>query len=183
VLTLGQGTAIYTLDPASGRFCLTTPRAEIPRHGAEFAINASNYRHWDDGVRHYVDDCLRGRDGPRGVDFNMRWTASPVAEFVRILERGGVFLYPGDARANYGSGRLRLAYEAAPFAMIVEQAGGLAIDGQTAILDIAPKALHQHVPMIAGSSGEVEVIARYLAEPPGPGECSPLFARRGLFRM
>ena len=182
VLTVGEGTQIFTLDRTSCRYLLTHASLSIPTTTREYAINASNYRHWDDPIRTYVDDCLRGRDGPRGKDFNMRWTASPVADLYRILSRGGIFLYPGDLRDGYALGRLRLVYEANPLAWIVEQAGGAASNGTERILDIVPATLHQRVPFITGSRTEVEYVVRLHHEPHGAGERSPLFARRGLFR-
>ena len=139
-------------------------------------------RHWDERVRLYVDDCLAGAEGPRGKDFNMRWTASLVAEAARILERGGVFLYPADAPRPYREGRLRQLYEANPIAFIVEQAGGAATDGIRPLLDIVPAALHQRTPFVFGSAREVQRIARYLTDPSAIGERSPLFGRRSLFR-
>ena len=182
VLTLGAGTQIFTLQRATGEFILTTPEVEIPATTREYAINASNYRHWDETIRTYIDDCLRGRDGPRGKNFNMRWTASPVADIFRILTRGGVFLYPSDLRENYAMGRLRLVYEANPLAWIVEQAGGAASSGCERILDITPSALHQRTPFLCGSKTEVEYLERLHRDPYGLGERSPLFGRRGLFR-
>ncbi len=182
VLTVGDGTHIFVLDRNTGRFVLSHRAVKIPPQTREYAINASNYRHWDETIRTYVDDCMRGRDGPRGKDFNMRWTASPVADLYRILSRGGIFLYPGDLREGYGWGRLRLVYEANPFAWIMEQAGGAASSGFERILHITPSSLHQRVPFIAGSKTEVEYVQRLHYEPLGVGERSPLFARRGLFR-
>jgi fructose-1,6-bisphosphatase I len=182
VLTLGEGTQIFTLQRTSGEFLLTEPKVEIPQATREYAINASNYRHWDDSIRTYMDDCLRGQNGPRGKNFNMRWSASPVADIFRILTRGGIFLYPGDRRDNYAMGRLRLVYEANPLAWIVEQAGGAATSGTERILDLVPTALHQRTPFICGSRTEVEYLIRLHHEPHGAGERSPLFGRRGLFR-
>jgi len=182
VLTVGQGTHIFTLDRATGRFLLTTRSVTIPPTTREYAINASNHRHWTETIRTYIDDCLRGRDGPRAKDFNMRWTASPVADIFRILTRGGIFLYPGDQRDGYAAGRLRLVYEANPFAWIIEQAGGAASTGDDRILDVLPTTLHQRTPIMAGSKIEVEYVQRLHLEPLGVGERSPLFARRGLFR-
>lgn len=182
VLTLGEGTQVFTLQRTSGEFLLTSPKVEIPQSTREYAINASNYRHWDDSIRTYVDDCMRGKDGPRGKNFNMRWTASPVADIFRVLTRGGVFLYPGDRRDNYAMGRLRLVYEANPLAWIVEQAGGAASTGTERILDRVPATLHQRTPFICGSKTEVEYLVRLHHEPHGAGERSPLFGRRGLFR-
>jgi fructose-1,6-bisphosphatase I len=182
VLTIGEGTQIFTLDPESRDFWLIGPDIAIPVDTREFAINTSNYRHWSEGVRAYIDDCLAGMDGPRVADFNMRWIASLVAECHRILARGGVFLYPRDARKGYGQGRLRLIYEASPVAFIVEQAGGKAIDGRRRILDIAPQGLHQRTPLIFGSANEIDRIACYKAESNTMFERSPLFGRRGLLR-
>ncbi|TIT69590.1 MAG: class 1 fructose-bisphosphatase, partial [Mesorhizobium sp.] len=101
---------IFLFSPQLGTFVQTHESIRIVERTNEFAINTSNYRHWDEAVRLYVDDCLKGEDGPRGRNFNMRWIASLVAEAYRVLIRGGVFLYPGDARAGYGNGRLRLLY-------------------------------------------------------------------------
>ena len=154
----------------------------IPAGSSEFAINASNYRHWDEAIRLYVDDCVAGSDGPRDKDFNMRWIASLVADAYRILIRGGVFLYPRDGRKGYAHGRLRLVYEANPMALIMEQAGGQATDGVNRILDIPPKDLHQRTPLIFGSAKEVEKVGRYHADPSAIGNRHPLFGHRGLFR-
>ena len=142
-----------------GGFRLLEERVGIPQTAREFAINASNSRHWPAPITRYVDGCLAGADGPRGKDFNMRWVASLVAEAWRIISRGGIFLYPSDARKGYESGRLRLVYEAAPVAMLVEQAGGVATDGAGAILDIVPQTLHQRVPLVFGAGEEVAAVA------------------------
>ncbi len=182
VVSVGAGTQIFTLDPESKRFIRSFYSVAIPAVTTEFAINSSNYRHWEDCVRIYVDDLLRGRDGPRGKDFNMRWTATPVSDIYRILNRGGIFLYPGDLRDGYTSGRLRLVYEANPIAFVIEQAGGGASTGRARILDVEPRSLHQHTPIVAGSKAEVDYVVRLHHEPHGPGERSPLFGRRGLFR-
>jgi fructose-1,6-bisphosphatase I len=180
-LTFGAGTRIFVHSPRLGTF-VETARPAIAERTEEFAINASNYRHWDDAVRLYVDDCLRGATGPREKDFNMRWIASLVADAYRILIRGGVFLYPGDARRGYASGRLRLVYEANPIALLVEQAGGSATDGLTPILDVLPASLHQRTPFVFGAAKEVARIGRYHTEPSVIAERAPLFGHRGLFR-
>jgi fructose-1,6-bisphosphatase I len=180
VLSVGDGTDLYVLDPESGTFILAQAGLRIPTGKAEFAINMSNYRHWDEGVRLYVDDCLSGQDGPRTVDFNMRWLACLVAEAHRIFRRGGIYLYPADARKGYGSGRLRLIYEANPIAMLVQNAGGLATDGAAPILEKIPARLHQRTPLVFGARDKVERLACYLRGP-GGGERAPLFRRRTLF--
>nr|CAD6606704.1 class 1 fructose-bisphosphatase [Rhizobium sp. TCK] len=180
-LTLGAGTRIFVHSSHLGAFVESLQPA-IPERTQEFAINTSNYRHWDEGLQLYVDDCLKGSSGPREKDFNMRWIASLVADTYRILMRGGVFLYPGDARKGYSSGRLRLVYEANPIAMLIEQAGGGASDGISRILDLAPVNIHQRTPLVFGSAREVNRIGRYLRDPSIIAERSPLFGVRGLFR-
>jgi fructose-1,6-bisphosphatase I len=183
VLSLGSGTHVFILSSRLGTFVQAYTSRVIPPRTQEFAINAANYRHWDESVQLYVDDCVEGSEGPRGKDFNMRWIASLVAECYRILLRGGVFLYPGDRRKGYGCGRLRLVYEANPIAYLVEQAGGAATDTVNRILDIQPEKLHQRVPLVFGSTKEVARIARYHLDPSHIGERSPLFGNRGLFRV
>ena len=159
VLTVGDGTHGFTLDRESFTFVLTHPNIRIPPDTQEFAINVSNQRRWEPPVRRYIDECLAGKDGPRGKDFNMRWVASMVADVFRVLCRGGIFMYPRDAKNK--DGRLRLMYEANPMALIVEQAGGAATDGRTRILDLQPKALHQRVAVVLGSKNEVDKVAAY----------------------
>ncbi len=182
VLTLGDGTHVFTLDRVGGEFHLTGAQVRVPARTREFAINASNHRHWDEPIRIYVDDCLKGTEGPRGEDFNMRWIASMVAEAHRVLARGGIYMYPGDLREGYRHGRLRLIYEANPIAWLIEQAGGLASTGMERILAIRPVAIHQRVPFLFGSCDEVARLDRYHLDPYPLGERSPLFGRRGLFR-
>jgi fructose-1,6-bisphosphatase I len=183
VLSVGAGTQIFTLDRQSETFVLTHPKVEIPPTTSEYAINGSNSRHWDEPVRTYVEDCKRGRDGPRGRDFNMRWTGSPVVDIYRILSRGGIYLYPGDRRREFRNGRLRLVYEANPIAWIIEQAGGAASTGRERVLEVSPKSLHQRTPLIAGSRSEVEHVVRLHDGLQIRGERSPLFSRRGLLRF
>ena len=183
VLTLGAGTRIFIHSSRYGEFIEAYDSVQIPQRSTEFAINASNYRHWEEPVRQYIDDLVAGAEGPREKDFNMRWIASLVADCYRIMIRGGVFLYPADKRKGYGQGRLRIVYEANPIAMLVEQAGGKAIDGINRILDIQPATLHQRTPLIFGSAEKVERIARYHADPAMLSERSPLFGNRGLFRV
>ncbi|MBS3648357.1 class 1 fructose-bisphosphatase [Pseudaminobacter sp. 19-2017] len=182
VLSLGSGTHIFVLSTRLGTFVQAYESRIIPPRTQEFAINAANYRHWDEAVRLYIDDCLKGSEGPRERDFNMRWIASLAADCYRILIRGGVFLYPGDARRGYHQGRLRLVYEANPIAYLVEQAGGSATDAVDRILEIEPEHLHQRTPVVFGSAREVARIARYHTAPSAIGERAPLFGTRGLFR-
>ncbi|KTT21847.1 class 1 fructose-bisphosphatase [Pseudacidovorax intermedius] len=164
VLTVGDGVAMFTLDREQGSFILTTDKMEIPADTKEFAINMSNMRHWDAPVKRYIDECLAGKDGPRGKDFNMRWIASMVTDVHRILTRGGVFMYPWDKREPEKPGKLRLMYEANPMAWLVEQAGGAATNGRQRILDIQPGKLHERVSVVLGSKNEVERVTQYHLE-------------------
>jgi fructose-1,6-bisphosphatase I len=182
MLTVGDGTALFTLDPRTSQFTLTQARAAIPLRCREYAVNSSNARHWDDCIRRYVADLVKGAEGPRGMDFNTRWVASMVADAFRILVRGGVYLYPGDARSGYHEGRLRLVYEANPIAFLIEQAGGRATDGARRILEIEPTSLHQRTPLVFGSAEEVLHLGHYQTDAFAGGEESPLFGTRSLFR-
>jgi fructose-1,6-bisphosphatase I/sedoheptulose-1,7-bisphosphatase len=183
VLTVGNGVAGFTLDPNLGEFMLTHKNIQVPADTHEFAINASNSRFWESPVKRYVDECLAGKTGPRGKDFNMRWIASMVAEAHRILMRGGVFMYPRDTKAPSKPGRLRLLYEANPIGFIMEQAGGRASTGREPMLKVKPTSLHQRIGLVFGSRNEVERIERYHAEPAKDDDLhNPLFASRSLFR-
>ena len=164
VLTVGDGVAMFTLDREQGSFVLTQENVQIPGDTKEFAINMSNMRHWDAPVKRYIDECLAGKEGPRGKDFNMRWIASMVADVHRILTRGGVFMYPWDKREPEKPGKLRLMYEANPMAWLVEQAGGAATNTRERILDLQPQKLHERVSVVLGSKNEVERITRYHQE-------------------
>ena len=182
VLTVGDGTMVFTLDPLTGKFRLTTPTVAIYTDTNEFAINTSNSRQWDGHIKAYVDDCLKGEEGPHGSNYNMRWIASLVAECHRILSRGGIFLYPGDIRKGYGAGRLRLVYECNPIAFLVEQAGGAATTGTQRVMEIQPENIHERVPMIFGSLHEVELVGQYYADLNPYHERPQLFGNRSLLR-
>ncbi len=164
VLTTGNGVNGFTLDRNIGEFVLTHPKMQIPEDTSEFAINMSNERHWEAPVKRYIDECRAGKKGARERDFNMRWVASMVAEVYRILNRGGIFMYPKDMKDPSKPGRLRLMYEANPMSMIVEQAGGVSSTGRERILDLKPDNLHQRVPVILGSRNEVERVVKYHKE-------------------
>lgn len=182
MLTVGEGTDLYVLDLNTRYFRLARRGIELPTEANEYAINASNARHWGPGIAEYIGDLVRGKAGPREQSFNMRWLASLVAEAYRILARGGVFLYPADNRAGYEQGRIRLVYEANPIAFLVTQAGGRATDGVDNILDLTPTQLHQRVPLVFGSATKVDRVRRYLTDPDLQRTSSPLFSSRGLFR-
>ena len=164
VLTVGDGVACFTLDRETGSWWLTNDRMQVPADTKEFAINASNARHWQAPVKRYIDELLAGKEGPRGRDFNMRWVASMVADVHRIMTRGGVFMYPRDNREPDKPGKLRLMYEANPMAFVIEQAGGAATDGTQRIMDIPPEKLHQRVAVFLGSKNEVERATSYHAD-------------------
>lgn len=184
VLAINKSVDVFTLDRRAGEFVLIRRGIRVPQHMPEFAINMSNRRQWNAAVRTYIDQCLLGTTGECGEDFNMRWTGSLVAETYRILMRGGVFLYPADARSGYHEGRLRLLYEAHPIALILEWAGGAATTGRDRILDLSARMPHQRVPLIMGSSRAVrDVDFLHQGHPPlFENSDAPLFGQRGLFR-
>ena len=164
VLTTGHGVNCFTLDRELGSWVLTQRDMKIPVETREYAINASNKRHWYEPVQRYIGELNDGKDGARKEDFNMRWIASMVADVHRILNRGGIFMYPADKRDPSKPGKLRLMYEANPMSFIVEQAGGAATNGVERILDIQPKSLHERVAVFLGSKNEVERVTRYHQE-------------------
>ena len=161
VLTVGDGVVGFTLDREMGSWVLTHEDLSIPSETKEFAINMSNERHWDKPVKRYIDECLAGKTGVRQKDFNMRWVASMVTDIHRLMMRGGVFMYPWDAREPNKPGKLRLMYEANPMSFLVEQAGGMATNGRQRILDVEPASLHERVSVILGSKDEVARVTQY----------------------
>lgn len=160
-LTIGKGTRLFTLDRTHGSFLLTEDKVAIPEDTKEFAINASNQRHWLTPMQNYIADCLAGEEGPRKKNFNMRWIACMVGDVHRLLCRGGLFTYPEDTKNPEKPFKLRLLYEANPMAMLVEQAGGVAYAGLDRILDIEPQEIHQRVAVTMGSKNEVEICLDY----------------------
>ncbi|MDC4277290.1 class 1 fructose-bisphosphatase [Acinetobacter baumannii] len=160
-LTVGNGVALFTLDPETQTFLLTTENVQVSADTQEFAINASNQRHWEQPVKQYIEELLAGKTSVREKDFNMRWVACMVGDVHRILCRGGIFLYPYDLKDPKKAGRLRLMYEANPMSMLIEQAGGASTTGRVRILEIEPTELHQRVPVIIGSKNEVERVTSY----------------------
>lgn len=160
--SVGEGVVLATLDPRDGSFKIAGRAAAIPERTGTIAYNASNYRHFPAGLRRYIDDCLAGRSGPRGRDVNMRWIAAAVGDLHRILLKGGVFIYPADARPGYEKGHLRLLYEAFPIAFLIEQAGGAATDGGGPVLERTPAEIHEKTPLIFGSAAEVATLQSYL---------------------
>jgi fructose-1,6-bisphosphatase I len=182
VLTCGEGSYSFLLNPDDGHFYQTGDAINIRPGRSEFAINTSNYRFWDENLRYFIDDCIAGEGGPLGEDFNMRWNASLVAEAFRILVRGGVFLYPGDSRPGCHNGRLRLLHDASPLAFIIEQAGGMASNGIGRILDMKLTSPLQQVPLIFGSTDRVQEVIEYVSGEAITNTRFPLFENRSLFR-
>ena len=160
-LTLGKGTLLFALDENIEMFVIINDEVSIPKSTSEFAINAAYKRYWNSPTAKYIQDCQDGEEGSRKKNFGMRWVGSLVADASRILIRGGVFLYPSDARTKYKNGRLRLTYEANPIAFLIEQAGGKAINGIDNILAVPVKNIHQRSPLVFGSSDEVIIYKKH----------------------
>jgi fructose-1,6-bisphosphatase I len=160
-LTLGDGVVMFTLNKETGEFLLIRDAVTISPSTKEFAINMSNMRHWAEPVRRYVEECLAGTTGARNKDFNMRWIASMVVDVHRVLSRGGVFIYPWDKRDPKKAGKLRLMYEANPMSFLVEQAGGVSINGTQTIMDLEPTDLHERVSVMLGSKEEIDRLKLY----------------------
>ncbi len=179
VLSLGGKPQAFVLDATRTTWHYLRD-CDIVHSSSEFAINMSNYRFWSERERQFVDQCLDGKDGPLGVDYNMRWLAALAGETHRIFGRGGIFFYPADRRHGYERGRLRYIYECAPIAYLVEQAGGVANDGAHAILDLVPSGLHERCPLCFGSAAQMRLFAE--AKVSSERQYSPLFSKRGLFR-
>jgi len=160
-LTVGKGTLLLALDENIEKFIIINDEVSIPKSTSEFAINAAYKRYWNSPTAKYIQDCQDGEEGSRKKNFGMRWVGSLVADASRILIRGGVFLYPSDARTKYKNGRLRLTYEANPIAFLIEQAGGKAINGIDNILAVPVKNIHQRSPLVFGSSDEVIIYRKH----------------------
>ena len=160
-LTVGAGVVFFTFDPETQEFLLTSKDIQVAADTKEYAINASNQRHWEEPVKRYIAELQDGKTSVRGKDFNMRWVACMVGDIHRILCRSGIFLYPYDTKDPQKAGRLRLMYEANPMSMLMEQAGGASTTGRVRILEIQPTELHQRVPVVIGSKNEVDLVTHY----------------------
>ncbi len=161
VYTSGQGVFGFTLDPSVGEFLISHPHITTPRHGSFYSINEAYSRFWDEGTRRYIQHLKQSRT-TSGKSYSLRYIGSLVSDFHRNLLSGGIFLYPAILEdTSQPKAKLRLLYEANPLAFIVEQAGGRASNGRQRILDIRPQSLHQRVPLILGSSGDVEAYEQY----------------------
>jgi len=161
VYTTGQGVHGFTLDPSVGEFLLSHPEIKIPERGKIYSVNESYWNYWDAPTRQVVS-YFKSPDNERGQPYNLRYIGSLVADFHRNLLSGGIFMYPADNRdPKKPRGKLRLMYEAAPLAMIVEAAGGMATDGKMRILDIEPQELHQRVPLFIGSKKDIQKVMAF----------------------
>ena len=164
VYTTGQGVHGFTLDPTVGEFPLSHPNIQIPSRAKYYSVNEGNYHFWSEGVRRYVD-YVKTSDEATGRPYSGRYIGSLVSDFHRNLLAGGIFMYPANIKGSKKPhGKLRLLYEAAPLAMIVEQAGGRASDGRQDILQIQPESLHQRVPLFIGSREDVDKVEQFIRE-------------------
>ncbi len=159
VYTTGDGVHGFTMDPSVGEFLLSHPNIQVPKQGKTFSVNMGYWEYWDDATRKVVSH-FTGQDNALGAPYSQRYIGSLVGDFHRTLLKGGIFMYPIDYRDKKDPhGKLRYLCEASPLAMVVEQAGGLATDGRTRILDIEPQALHARVPLFIGSENDVRKVS------------------------
>ncbi len=154
VYTIGKGVHSFTLDPSLGEFILTEENIQIPTHGPVYSVNEGNFWQWDESIREYV------RYVHRTEGYSARYSGAMVSDIHRILVQGGVFLYPGTVQKP--EGKLRLLYESAPLAYVIEQAGGRATTGHDNILDLLPQKLHQRTPLIIGSKEDVAKVESFI---------------------
>ncbi|MEX0609020.1 MAG: class 1 fructose-bisphosphatase [Balneolaceae bacterium] len=159
--TTGLGVSLFTLDPSIGEFILCERRIKMPDHGGIYSINEGSYNSWDLGLKKYIKYC-QGEDPETGRPYSARYIGSMVADIHRTLIQGGIFIYPHSKR--YPNGKLRLMYECNPLAFIIEQAGGVATNGETRIMELEPTAIHQQTPIYIGSKQNVEKVMDYLKE-------------------
>lgn len=157
--TTGMGVSVFTLDPSIGEFILAEDSIRIPDYGTVYSINEGGYNTWPQGLKKYVKYCQE-EDSDTGRPYKARYIGSMVADLHRTLLQGGIFIYP--ANKMYPNGKLRLMYECNPLAFILEQAGGVAIDGKQRILEIQPTSIHQSTPIYIGSRKNVMKAKEFL---------------------
>lgn len=157
--TTGLGVTTFTLDPGIGEFILAFDDYKLPEHGSVYSINEGSYNSWDEGLKRYIKYCQQ-EDRETQRPYKARYIGSMVADIHRTLVKGGIFIYP--ASKKYPMGKLRLMYECNPLSFIIEQAGGMAIDGEKRILDIHPNSIHQRSPIYVGSRKNVEKVKSFL---------------------
>ena len=163
VYTSGDGVHLFTLDPAIGEFLLARRDVRMPEKGRAYAVNEGRAHRWAPGVRAFVERLKTPEPGSGRV-YSTRYSASMVADVHRFLLEGGIYLYPGDGKANgRGAGKLRVLYECHPLAFVVEHAGGRASTGTARVLDVTPGSLHERMPLAIGSRTEVDLFDTYAA--------------------
>ncbi|MFS8120052.1 MAG: class 1 fructose-bisphosphatase [Microcoleus sp.] len=156
VYSIGQGVHSFTLDPSLGEFILSTENIKIPDSGPIYSVNEGSFWQWDEPFRDYI------RYVHRSEGYTARYGGALVGDFHRILFQGGVFLYPGTAKNP--DGKLRLLYESAPLAFLMEQAGGRASTGIQDILDVVPTKIHERTPLIIGSKENVALVESFVQD-------------------
>lgn len=159
VYTFGQGVDGFTLDPSIGEFCLSHPKIQTPEFGKIYSINEGNYERFPTGVKRYIKYCQE-RDSRSNRPYTSRYIGSLAADFHRNLLKGGIYIYP--PTESHPKGKLRLQYECNPMAFIIEQAGGMAIDGKQRIMEIEPVDIHQRTPLYVGSADMVKTVEHFL---------------------
>ena len=157
--TTGMGVSLFTLDPSIGEFILAMDDVMLPDHGNIYSINEGSYNSWSPGLKKYIKYC-QVEDPETSRPYKARYIGSMVADIHRTLIKGGIFIYPESSR--YPNGKLRLMYECNPLSFIIEQAGGLAIDGRNRILELQPEFIHQNTPIYIGSKQNVLKVQEFL---------------------
>ncbi|HBE16359.1 MAG TPA: class 1 fructose-bisphosphatase [Cyanobacteria bacterium UBA11149] len=156
VYSIGTGVHSFTLDPSLGEFILSNENIQVPQHGPIYSVNEGNFWQWEDSIRDYI------RYVHRHEGYTARYSGALVGDFHRILHQGGVFIYPGTVKKP--EGKLRLLYESAPLAFLMEQAGGRASNGSQNLLDVVPDKLHARTPLIIGSQEDVALVESFIQD-------------------
>lgn len=167
VYTTGLGVSMFTLDPSIGEFILSEDDIRMPDKGKIYSINEGSYNSWDLGLKKYVKYC-QVEDEQSNRPYSARYIGSMVADVHRTLIKGGIFMYPKSHR--YPSGKLRLMYECNPLSFVIEQAGGMAIEGEGRIMEVQPNSIHQRTPIYIGSRENVQKVRSFLREYAGQEE-------------
>lgn len=160
VYTTGLGVSAFTLDPSIGEFILSDDDFSIPKHGTIYSINEGSYNSWAEGLKKYIKYCQK-EDPENGRPYSARYIGSMVADIHRTLVKGGIFIYPSSK--TYPNGKLRLMYECNPLSFIIEQAGGIATNGNVRIMELKPTAIHERTPIFIGSRQNVEEAMQFIS--------------------
>jgi fructose-1,6-bisphosphatase I len=163
VYTTGNGVDMFTYDHTLGEFLLSAHSIRMPDRGIYYSVNEGNSVWWHPGMAEYVSH-IKQLDPETGRPYSLRYIGTAVADVHRTLLYGGTFLYPSDTKNP--DGKLRLMYEVNPLAMLIEQAGGIAVDGKTRVLERRPTYLHERSPLICGSRDDVESVMSFIANDP-----------------